>query len=124
MKAIHTDNAPKAIGPYSQAIAADKMVFCSGQIGLHPETQQLATGIEAQTEQSLRNICEVLKAAGMNFSHVVKTTIFIVHMEDFTIVNELYAKYFGDHKPARATVGVASLPKGALVEIEAIAIDK
>jgi 2-iminobutanoate/2-iminopropanoate deaminase len=121
MKSLHTDSAPKAVGPYSQAIESNSFLFCSGQIGLDPETQILVEGIEAQTHQVLKNLQAVLKAAGTDFSNVIKTTIFVVHMDDFATVNEIYAEYFGEHKPARATIGVASLPKGAIVEIEAIA---
>jgi 2-iminobutanoate/2-iminopropanoate deaminase len=121
MKLIHSTNAPKAVGPYSQAVASNGLLFCSGQIGLDPQTQTLAEGIEAQTHQVLKNLRAVLKAAGVDFTNVVKTTIFVVDMNDFVTVNEIYAEYFGAHKPARATIGVASLPKGAVVEIEAIA---
>ena len=121
MKAIHSTNAPKAVGPYSQAIESNGFIFCSGQIGLDPETQTLVAGLENQTHQVLKNLQAVLKAAGADFSHVVKTTIFVTDMGDFAKVNEIYAEYFGDHKPSRATIGVANLPKGAVVEIEAIA---
>ena len=122
MKYIRTDNAPKAVGPYSQAIVVNGFVFCSGQIGLDPKSQELASGIEAQTHQVLKNLEAVLLEAGSDLSHVVKTTIFITNMNDFATVNNIYEKYFEKHNPARATVGVARLPKGALVEIEAIAI--
>jgi len=122
MKYIRTDNAPKAVGPYSQAIVVNGFVFCSGQIGLDPKSQELASGIEAQTHQVLKNLEAVLLEAGSDLSHVVKTTIFITNMNDFATVNNIYEKYFEKHNPARATVGVTKLPKGALVEIEAIAI--
>ena len=121
MKYIHTNNAPKAVGPYSQAIVSNGFVFCSGQIGLDPKTQLLVDGIEAQTHQVLKNVEAVLKEAGTDLSSVIKTTIFGVDMGDFAKVNEIYGQYFSDHKPARATVAVASLPKGAIIEIEAIA---
>jgi 2-iminobutanoate/2-iminopropanoate deaminase len=121
MKSIHTDKAPKAAGPYSQAIVSGDFVFCSGQIGIDPETQTLVEGIEAQTQQALKNLKAVLEASKSDFPQVVKTTIFVADMGDYALVNEIYARYFENHKPARATVAVASLPKGALVEIEAIA---
>lgn len=122
MKYIHTDNAPAAIGPYSQAIIANGFVYCSGQIGLDPKAGVLVGGIEEQTKQVLENLKAVLKAADTDLEFVVKTTIFLKNMNDFTVVNDIYEKYFGGHKPARATVEVSNLPKGALVEIEAIAI--
>ena len=121
MKAVHTDNAPKAIGPYSQAIVTSDFIFCSGQIGLDPQTQEMAEGLEAQAHQVMKNLQSVLTEAGSSLSHVVKTTIFVIDIGDFAKVNEIYARYFHDHKPARATVEVSSLPKGALIEIEAIA---
>lgn len=121
MKYVHTDDAPKAVGPYSQAVITNGLVFCSGQIGLDPQTQELASGIEAQTHQVLKNLEAVLKKAGSDLEKVVKTTIFVTDINDFATVNQIYAEHFGNHKPARATVAVASLPKGAIVEIEAIA---
>ena len=121
MKYIHTEKAPKAVGPYSQAIVSNGLVFCSGQIGLDPATNQLVEGLEQQAHQVLKNLTEVLKAAGSNLESVVKTTIFIRDMNAFAQVNEIYGGYFTDHKPARATVEVSYLPKDALIEIEAIA---
>jgi 2-iminobutanoate/2-iminopropanoate deaminase len=121
MKLVHTENAPKAVGPYSQAIVTSDFIFCSGQIGIDPQTQEMVDGLEAQAHQVMKNLQAVLSEAGSNLSHVVKTTIFVVDIGNFTKVNEIYARYFQEHKPARATVEVAHLPKGALIEIEAIA---
>ncbi len=119
---IQTDAAPKAIGPYSQAIALNGMVFCSGQIPIDPATGNLVEGgIEAQTHQVLRNLTAVLKAAGADLSRVVKTTVFLQSMNDFAAMNGVYATYFSQTPPARSTIEVAKLPRGALVEIEAIA---
>jgi 2-iminobutanoate/2-iminopropanoate deaminase len=119
---IRTENAPAPIGPYSQAILAGNELFCSGQIAIDPATGEL-TGNDAaaQAEQVLKNLGAVLQAAAMDFSNVVKTTIFLIDMNDFTSVNEVYANYFSASKPARSTVAVAALPKGARVEIDAIA---
>jgi 2-iminobutanoate/2-iminopropanoate deaminase len=119
---IRTDKAPAPIGPYSQAILAGGELFCSGQIAIDPATGEL-TGSDAaqQAEQVLRNLGAVLQAAQMDYSNVVKTTIFLLDMNDFAAVNEVYAKYFDSAKPARSTVAVAALPKGARVEIDAIA---
>lgn len=120
---ISTDKAPKAIGPYSQAVHAGNFLFCSGQIPLDPDTQQLVTGdIKVQTERVCRNLEGVLKAAGLGFSNVVKTTCFLKDMNEFTAFNEVYEKYFGEAKPARATVQVARLPKDVSVEIDLIAV--
>lgn len=119
---IKTNNAPQAIGPYSQAVRVGNFVFCSGQIGMDPTTGALVVGIEAQTRQVLINLTGVLEEVNVDLSSVIKTTIYVVNMDDFAKVNEIYAEVFGDHKPARATVGVASLPKGALIEIDAIAV--
>lgn len=119
---IETKKAPAAIGPYSQAIVINKLVFCSGQIGLDPKTGQLKEGIKNQTKQTLENIEQVLKAAGTNLKKVIKTTIYLVNISDFATVNQIYASYFKNHKPARATVEVSRLPKEALIEIEAIAV--
>ena len=121
-KIIHTDHAPKAVGPYSQAIQLGDMLYCSGQIPLDPKTQELFTGdIKIQTEMVMSNIEAVLKAADMNFSHIVKTTIFLTSMSDFAAVNEVYGKRFLSNPPARSTVQVSGLPKGANVEIEVLA---
>lgn len=121
MKSIHTSNAPAVVGPYSQAIEAGDFLFCAGQIGLIPEEKKLAEGLEAQTHQIMKNIQAVLMAAGCNLENVVKTTIFLTNMNDYGSVNEIYGSYFTNHKPARSTVAVATLPAGALLEIECIA---
>lgn len=121
MKIISTDNAPAAVGPYSQAIEANGFLFCAGQIGIEPKTGIMQEGLEAQMRQICANIDAVLAAAGLTKNHVVKTTIFVLDIHEFARVNELYAEYFGDHKPARSTVGIAALPKGAVLEIEVVA---
>lgn len=119
---IQTDAAPSAIGPYSQAVVCDSWVYCSGQIALDPEAGAMVDGgIEAQTEQVLRNLLAVLKASGADYSSVVKTTIYLVDLGDFQTVNEIYGRAFGEARPARATVEVSALPKGALVEIDCVA---
>ncbi|MEX2588367.1 MAG: Rid family detoxifying hydrolase [Actinomycetota bacterium] len=120
-QAVHTDAAPKAIGPYSQAIRSGDLVFCSGQLGLDPASGQLADGLDAQVGQALRNLDAVLSAAGSGPSGVVKTTVFLASMDDFAAVNEIYSGYFGESVPARSAVAVKTLPKNALFEIEAIA---
>jgi len=120
-QAISTGGAPGAIGPYSQAIQSGDMLFCSGQLGLDPATGELADGVEAQAERALRNLQSVLDAGGLSFDDVVKTTIFLADIGDFSAVNAIYAKVVPDPSPARSTVGVGALPKGALVEVEAIA---
>ena len=123
MKAIHSDEAPKAIGPYSQAVRAGEMVFLSGQIALDPRSgEMVAADIGKETERVLDNMAAVLRAAGLGFEHVVRTTIYLVEMADFPKVNETYAKRFSGTFPARATVQVSALPKGARVEIDAIAV--
>ena len=122
MKTIETKSAPEAIGPYSQAIAANGFVYTSGQIPLNPETGALeGNGIEAQAEQAIKNLGEILKAAGTDFSKVVKTTCFLKNIADFAAFNAVYEKYFVS-KPARSCFEVAALPKNALVEIEAVAV--
>ena len=114
MEVVFTSKAPAAVGPYSQAIKAGNVVYCSGQIPLVPETGEIVEGdIKAQAKQSLENVKAVLTEAGATFSNVVKTTVFIVDMADFGAINEVYAEYFGDHKPARSCVAVKELPKGA-----------
>lgn len=113
--------APKAIGPYSAAIACRGFVFVSGQLGIHPESGNLMEGVEAQARQALRNLSAVLEAAGCDLSAVVKTTVFLKDMADFALVNGVYAEFFTRDFPARSAVQVAALPKGGLVEIEAIA---
>ncbi len=120
---IHTDHAPKAIGPYSQAIKANGLVFASGQIPIDPQTGEFVPGgIEEQTEQVLRNLAAVLEAAGSGLNRVVKTTVFLAYMQEFGAMNEIYGKFFEEEPPARATVEAVSLPRGARVEIEAIAL--
>lgn len=122
-KVVHTDNAPKAIGPYSQAIKANGFLFISGQIPANPQTGEIVEGgIEAQTTQSLENLKAILAEAGCSTNDVVKTGVFLADMNDFVAMNTVYAKYFTSEAPARACVQVAKLPKGALVEIELIAI--
>ena len=120
---IHTDNAPKAIGPYSQAVKAGNMLFVSGQVPFVPETMEIVEGdVKAQTAQSLKNVQAISAEAGLDFSHVVKSTVFIKDMNEFAQINEVYAEFFGENKPARACVEVARLPKDVKVEIEVIAI--
>jgi 2-iminobutanoate/2-iminopropanoate deaminase len=119
---VSTSNAPTAIGPYSQAIAAGDLVFCSGQVGLDPETGELVTGgVEAEAERALRNLTAVLDAAGCTFDDVVKTTVFLADIGDFAAVNAVYGRFMPDPPPARSTFAVGALPKGARIEIEAIA---
>jgi 2-iminobutanoate/2-iminopropanoate deaminase len=120
-QAISTGGAPAAIGPYSQGIRSGDTLFCSGQLGLDPASGELADGIEAQADRSLRNLASVLDAAGLGWDDVVKTTIFLADIGDFATVNAVYDRFMPDPPPARSTVQVAALPKGGLVEIEAIA---
>lgn len=122
LKIISTPNAPAAVGPYSQAVTTNGLVFCSGQIGIDPNTGNLQEGIENQTRQTLNNINEVVRASGSNLSHILKTTIYLSDMKNYALVNQIYGEYFNDHKPARATVEVARLPKDCLIEIDAIAV--
>ena len=123
MKQIHTDNAPKALGPYSQAIEAGGMVFASGQVPIDPATDQFVEGgIKEQTRQSLTNAQHILREAGADLHHVVKTTVFLSDMDNFAAMNEVYAEFFQQPYPARSAVAVKTLPKGALVEIECIAV--
>ena len=123
MDIIKTQQAPEAIGPYSQAVKVGTWVFCSGQIPFDPKTMSLVgTTVADQTEQVFENLSAVLRAAGSSLRQVVKTTVFLQDMNDFQQMNAVYAEAFGDHKPARATVEVARLPKNALVEIECVAI--
>lgn len=120
---IHTENAPAAIGPYSQAVKAGNLLFVSGQVPFVPETMEIVEGdVKAQTAQSLKNLQAILKEAGADFSNVVKTTVFIKDMNEFAQINEVYAEYFGENKPARVCVEVARLPKDVKVEIELIAV--
>ena len=122
MKIITTNEAPKVIGPYSQAVVFGKFIFCSGQIGVNPKTGNVDPKIEEQVKQTLNNLQAVVIASGSDFNHVLKTTIYLANMSDYTKVNEIYAQYFTKNKPARATVAVASLPREVLIEIDAIAI--
>ncbi len=124
-KIIFTAKAPKAIGPYSQAIRTESMVFTAGQVGLDPASGELVEGgVEAQTRQALTNLKGVLEAADSGLGFVVKTTVFLKDMNDFAQMNGIYAEFFAKDPPARSTVAVAALPKGALVEIEAVALLK
>jgi 2-iminobutanoate/2-iminopropanoate deaminase len=121
-KVVETDRAPGAIGPYSQAVASDGFVFCSGQVGVDPESGSLVQGtIGDQTRRAVTNLSAVLEAAGASLSDVVKVTAYLTDMSEFADFNEAYAEFFSEAKPARATVGVAALPLGARVEVECIA---
>ncbi len=122
---IATDRAPRAIGPYSQAVRAGNLVFASGQIPIDPATGEfVAGGVAEQTEQVLRNLTSVFAAAGVELNQIVKTTVFLADMEDFAAMNEVYGRFFGEQPPARATVQAARLPRDAKVEIEAIAVSE
>jgi 2-iminobutanoate/2-iminopropanoate deaminase len=122
-KIVSTNKAPKAIGPYSQAILTDELIFTAGQVGLDPETMEIVEGgIDAQTRQVLTNLKHVLESADSGMKFVVKTTVFLQNMDDFAAMNGVYAEFFPENPPARSTVAVAALPKGALVEIECVAI--
>jgi 2-iminobutanoate/2-iminopropanoate deaminase len=122
-KIISTNEAPAAIGPYSQAVRSGNLVFCSGQIPLDPKSGQIVSGdIAAQTRRALDNIAAVLRAEGLTFDNVVKTTVFLADLGDFQTVNEIYGSYFKQDPPARSTVQVSALPRGAKIEIEAIAV--
>ena len=122
LEKIATDRAPKAIGPYSQAIRSGDLIFCAGQVGLDPATGEAVQGdVKAQTARILDNLAAVLAAAGSDLAHVLKTTVFLTDMGDFAAMNEIYAQKFGDHRPARSTIGIAALPRGLRVEIECIA---
>ena len=125
VRIVHTENAPAAIGPYSQAIIAGNFLFTAGQIALDPATGQLVAGdVAAQTERVMANLTAVLEGAGTGWSQVVKTTIYLQDMTDFPRVNEVYGRLIGDARPARSTVQVAGLPRGVLVEIDAVALVK
>jgi 2-iminobutanoate/2-iminopropanoate deaminase len=124
MKIVTTERAPKAVGPYSQAVVANGFIFCAGQLGIDPQRGDLLDGVENQTHQAIKNLQAVLEGGGSSLEHTVKTTIFIQDMNDYAKINEIYGSYFDKHKPARATVEVARLPKDALVEIDAVAIIK
>ena len=119
---VHTDNAPAAIGPYSQAVKVGNLLFCSGQIPLDPKTMQMVGSNAAeQAEQVMKNMAHLLEAGGASLGKVARTTIFLASMADFAAVNEVYGRHFGEHRPARACVAVKELPKGSLVEIDCIA---
>jgi len=123
LEIVSSAHAPRAIGPYSQALAAGQHVFTAGQIGLDPANMELvAGGVAEQTDRVLRNLSAVLEAAGSSLGHVIKTTVYLVDMGDFATMNDVYARHFGDHRPARSTVAVAGLPKQARVEIDAVAL--
>jgi 2-iminobutanoate/2-iminopropanoate deaminase len=122
MKFISTKEAPQAIGPYSQAIEANGLIYTSGQIALKPDGSMETRDVEHQTHQVMKNLFYVLEAASAHFNDVIKTTIYLADMDDFNTVNNVYAHYFGAHKPARSTIAVKTLPKNALVEIECIAL--
>ncbi len=123
METVSTDKAPGAIGPYSQAVKVNGMVFCSGQIPIDPATGEFVSGgIAEQTDQVLKNLSEVLDSAGSGLGSVVKTTVFLADMDDFAAMNEVYGRFFDANKPARATVQVAGLPRDAKVEIECVAV--
>jgi 2-iminobutanoate/2-iminopropanoate deaminase len=122
IESVQTDGAPRAIGPYSQAIRIDGWVYCSGQIALDPATGQVVAGdVAAQTERVLANLAAVLEASGASLATVVKTTVFLADMADFAAMNEVYARHFGGHRPARSTVAAAGLPRSVRVEIDCVA---
>lgn len=122
IRAVHTEDAPKAVGPYSQAMVAGDLIFCSGQIPLEPATGQLVVGdIVVQTARVLDNLAAVLAAAGSDLSRVIKTTVYLADLADFAAMNEEYARRFGQHRPARATVEAGGLPRGAKIEIDCVA---
>ena len=121
-QAINAEKAPAAVGPYVHAVKAGNIVFTSGQLGIIPETGELAEGVEAQAEQAIKNIQVVLEEAGYTLNDVVKTTVFLADMKDFATINGIYAKYFNENKPARSCVQAAALPKGGLFEMEVIAV--
>jgi len=122
MQVVATEQAPKAIGPYSQAIVIDQMIYTAGQIGLDPKTMEIVPGgVAEQTDRVLKNLAAVLEGAGSGLASVAKTTVFLVDMADFQAMNEVYARHFGNHKPARSTVAVQALPRGVRVEIDVVA---
>jgi len=123
LRSVTSEKAPKALGPYSQAIVTGDLVFCAGQVGLDPATGSVVSGdIKDQTRRCLDNLAAVLEAAGSSMDRVTKTTVFLTDLAEFTAMNEAYAERFGGHKPARSTIGIAALPRGARVEIECVAI--
>ena len=119
---LNTAAAPKAIGPYSQAVGTEALLYTSGQLGIDPATGKLVDGVEAQAQQAMRNLGAILEARGLSYANIIKTTIFLASMADFSAVNAVYASYFSGDFPARSCVQIAALPKGALVEIECIAV--
>ena len=121
---VHISSAPAAIGPYSQAIGCGRLLFTSGQLGLDPVTGELACGVEAQTDRAMRNLGAILQEAGLGYADIVKTTVFVADLGDFAAVNAVYQRFFDSDPPARSCVQVAALPKGGLVEIECIAIER
>lgn len=121
MDFLHTDSAPKALGPYSQAVSLGELVFTSGQVGIDPATGQLVDGFDAQVRQVLANLKEVLATAGCTFQDVLKTTIYVTDLTNFPVLNQIYGEAMGSHRPARSTVEVTNLPAGALVEIDFVA---
>ena len=122
LRPVHTDDAPQAIGPYSQAVVVDGWVFCSGQIPIDPASGEILEGdIAAQTDRVLKNLTAVLEAADSSLDRVVKTTVFLARMSDFAAMNEVYARHFGEHRPARAAVEAGGLPRGVGIEIECVA---
>lgn len=120
MKFINSPGAPAAIGPYSHAVSSNGFIFLSGQLGLDPQTMTMVEGLEAQTHQTFKNIKAVLATLNKDLTDVIKTTIFLINMDDFAQVNIIYADYFGDHRPARSTIAVKQLPKNGLIEIECV----
>lgn len=124
MQIVHTNKAPEAIGPYSQGIIVNNLFYSSGQIPLTPEGEMVEPDITKQTHQVFANLKAVLEAAGASFDSVVKTTMYIKNMDDFPTINDIYSRYFAEHKPARSCVEVARLPKDALIEVEVIALIK
>ena len=122
MKIIHSDNAPAALGPYSQAYEANGFVFTAGELGIDPQTGKLPEGIAAQAEQACKNIEAILEASGLSMMNVIKTTCFLADMADFAAMNEVYSTFFKEPFPARSAVAVKALPKGALVEVECVAV--
>jgi 2-iminobutanoate/2-iminopropanoate deaminase len=120
-KIIHTNQAPEAIGPYAQAVEIDSFIYTSGQIGLDPATGEMVEGLENQTHQVMRNVTAILEAAEVDTGNIIKAMIFLQNMDDFSVVNEIYASYLESPYPARSAVEVARMPKGALVEVEVIA---
>lgn len=123
-QSLNVNGAPAAVGPYSHAVKANGFIYVSGQLGLDPDTGSLPESIESQTRQSLENLKTIVEGCGSDLKHIVKTGIFLADINDFGKVNEIYAEYFTDEKPARSCVEVANLPKGGLVEIEVIAVEK